>query len=67
MSAVVHVVDNPFFDVTGDEGQFNLSGLPAGTYTLTASHEVFGEKQQEVTVEPGGGPVEVNFAFTATE
>lgn len=38
MFAYVGVQDNPFFAVTDQDGNFKISGLPAGTYTLTAYH-----------------------------
>ena len=42
MRAYAGVVAHPFFAVTGDDGAFSLSGLPAGTYTLEAWHERLG-------------------------
>jgi hypothetical protein len=38
MIAYVGVVDNPFYAVTDKDGNYKISGLPAGTYTLTAYH-----------------------------
>lgn len=66
MSAFVHVLDNPFFAVTGPDGSFNLPDLPPGKYTLSAWHEVYGEQAQAVTVETGK-PLKVEFTFKATE
>jgi cytochrome c2 len=62
MAAFVHVMEHPFFAVTGDDGTFTLSGLPPGTYTLTAWHETLGEKTAEVKVE-AGKPATADFAF----
>lgn len=39
MFAYVAVVDNPYFAVTDKDGNFKISGLPAGTYTIEAFHE----------------------------
>jgi len=50
MKAWVAVLDNPFFQVTGEDGKFTLAGLPAGTYELEAWHEEFGTQKQTVTV-----------------
>jgi len=38
MFAYVGVCDNPFFAVTDENGNFKISNLPAGEYTLTAYH-----------------------------
>lgn len=64
MSAYVGVLDHPFFAVTHDGGQFEIKGLPPGTYTLEAWHERLGTQTQQVTV----GPKEsrsVDFTFTS--
>jgi plastocyanin len=50
MSATIGVFDNPFFAVTDEDGQFELTGLPEGTYTLSTWHERLGELTQEVTI-----------------
>lgn len=48
MSAYVGVVEHPYFDVTGDGGAFELSGLPPGDYVLEAWHEMFGTRSTSV-------------------
>jgi plastocyanin len=53
MSGYVGVVGNPFFAVTGTDGSFKISGLPAGTYLLEAWHEKYGTLEQAVTVKQG--------------
>jgi plastocyanin len=50
MNAYVGVFTHPFFSVTGKEGKFNISGLDAGTYTITAWHERLGTQTATVTV-----------------
>ena len=53
MAAYAGVVNHPFFGVTGADGTFRLSGLPAGTYTVEAWHEKYGTQTQSVTLADG--------------
>ena len=58
------VLATSHFGVTDSTGEFSITGLPAGTYTVTAWHERFGTKSQEVTV--GGSETKTaNFVLTA--
>lgn len=62
MGAHIGVFKHPFFAVTGEEGTFELKGLPAGKYTVVAWHEKWGE--QTATVElKGGESKEQDFTF----
>jgi len=54
MSAYIGVVDNPFYAVSGTDGSYKISGLPAGTYTIEAWQEKLGTKTATVTVTDGG-------------
>lgn len=54
MAAHVGVMSHPFYAVTDSAGAFSITGLPPGTYTFEAWHEVFGTQSQQVTVAPGG-------------
>lgn len=54
MSAWIHVRDNPYQVVTGRDGRFELPPLPAGSYTVKAWHERFGELSNQVEVAAGG-------------
>lgn len=61
MRAYVQVFDHPFYAVTGDGGKFEMTGLPAGTYTLVAWHEKFGEKRQQITIADDAKTAEFHF------
>jgi plastocyanin len=50
MQAFINVVTNPFFSVSNENGHFEIKGLPAGTYTVVADHEVLGQQTATVTV-----------------
>ena len=53
MQASVVVVDNPYFAVTDDNGEFSITGLPAGTYQVKIWHEYLGEETREITITGG--------------
>ena len=53
MSGFVGVSRNPYFAVSDAAGAFRIENLPPGHYSLAAWHEKFGEKEFEVSVEPG--------------
>ena len=65
MSAYMGVVPHPFFSVSDAQGKFTITGLPAGTYTIEAWHEVYGTQTQTVTVADGA-TTELEFSFTAS-
>lgn len=50
MNAWVGVFEHSFFSVTADSGEFEIKGIPAGTYTLVAWHELYGKQKQAVTI-----------------
>jgi len=52
MEGFINVVSNPFYAVSSDAGHFIIKGVPPGTYTIAADHEVLGEKTATVTVTP---------------
>jgi hypothetical protein len=54
MFAYIGVVNNPFYAVSDADGNYKITGLPPGTYTLTAYHlKAHGNKpgeSQQITV-----------------
>jgi len=50
MNAYVGVMTHPFYDVTGEDGKFEIKGVPAGTYEVEAWHEKLGTQTASVTV-----------------
>lgn len=64
MRAWVAVVPHPFFAVTGPDGRFEITGLPAGTYTVEAWHERLPAQTFSVTVTEGGATAH-DVTFTA--
>lgn len=62
MQAFLNVAPNPFFAVSGEDGQFAIHGLPPGTYTLVAVQEQLGQQQSTVTV-PTHGTATADFKF----
>ena len=65
MKAYVAVLSNPYFQVTGKDGAFDLKNLPPGNYTLVAWHELYGPSEQMVTIGPKESK-SVSFTFKAT-
>jgi plastocyanin len=54
MSAVINVVEHPFFAVSGADGKFEIATkLPAGKYTLRAVHDRAGVVEKEIEVADG--------------
>ena len=52
MKAYIAVLGNPYFEVTGKDGSFDLKDVPPGTYKLIAWHELYGTQEQDVTIGP---------------
>jgi len=50
MKMYVNVTKSPFYAVTGQDGKFEIKGLPPGEYTLAFVHEKLGEQDQKVTL-----------------
>ena len=59
MRAYVFVTNSPFAAVTNGQGQFALTGVPAGTYRLRVWHEQLGTISRRVRIPEGGTAVVV--------
>jgi hypothetical protein len=64
MHSYVAVFKHPYFAVTGQNGSFDLSNLPPGTYTIKAWHEKLGTSTQTITIG-ANETKEINFVFKA--
>ena len=64
MLAYLHVLDHPYFRVTGADGRFDLGKLPPGTYTIAAWHEAGKEQTQQVTIQAQEPPPPLDFTFS---
>jgi hypothetical protein len=47
----IYVADNPYYSVTGKDGTFSISEVPAGNYTMVIWQEYMGSKEMQVTVK----------------
>ncbi|HEV2289115.1 MAG TPA: carboxypeptidase regulatory-like domain-containing protein [Candidatus Acidoferrales bacterium] len=50
MKAYIGVMENPFFEVTGKDGTFDLKNIPPGEYTLAVWTATFGTQEKRVVV-----------------
>jgi plastocyanin len=66
MSALILVLDHPFFTTPADDGTFTIPEVPPGRYTVTAWHERIGEAKQSVHVDARAG-ASVEFALPVLE
>lgn len=53
MSAVVLVLDNPYFVIPAEDGRFTLGDIPPGDYVLIAWHERIKPVRQRVKISAG--------------
>jgi len=65
MSSYCGVFAHPFFAVTDADGNYKLTGLPAGTYVIESWQEKFGPQDQTVTVS-GSDTKTADFNYKAS-
>ncbi len=63
MEAYVIVLQNPWFTVTDNEGNYKIENVPAGEYVLKVWNEKLKAKDQSIIV-PASGKLELNFNLT---
>lgn len=61
MSGWIAVMDHPFFDITGEDGEFRIESVPPGRFTIEAWHEKLGTLTESVLVSTGA---QSNITFT---
>jgi len=66
MSAIILVLENPFFAVPDSKGRFVIEGIPPGTYRAVAFHERAQRITRSVKIEKGRVS-EVQFQIPLTE
>jgi plastocyanin len=64
MHSTFAVMKTSHYFVTGEDGAFRLPNLPPGKYTITAWHETYGTRSQQVTIT-GAESQNVSFSFKA--
>ena len=62
MRSYIAVSKHPFFAVTGENGKFEIAGLPPGKYVIQAWQEMLGTQDQEITLGPKETK-EISFSF----
>jgi len=65
MHCVAGVFTHPFFTVSDPDGTFKIASLPAGSYTLAAYQEKYGESTPQKVDLKDGESKPVTFTFTA--
>jgi plastocyanin len=61
MSALIMVLDHPWFAVPEESGRFAIDSIPPGEHVVVAWHERIGERRETIRIPPGG---RAHVAFT---
>lgn len=62
MEAWLLVIDSPYFAVSDAQGNFSITDVPPGEYSVRMWHELLGSAEKSVTVTEGGSS-EVDFSI----
>ncbi|GIX40279.1 MAG: hypothetical protein KatS3mg129_0012 [Leptospiraceae bacterium] len=52
MKAFGYVVDNPYYDISDEKGNFEISDIPPGTYKLKIWHEKLKSQEIDISIKP---------------
>jgi plastocyanin len=63
MSAYIVVTDGPYHAVTDAEGEYEITDVPAGRYTVQVWHELLGSTREQVEVK-AGTKTQLDFTLT---
>lgn len=66
MSAVIMVLDHPWFAIPSDDGTFTIPDVPAGERAVIAWHERIGDRKDRIRIAPGG-TTRVSFTLPVLE
>jgi hypothetical protein len=61
------VVENPYYDMTKEDGQFEISDIPPGEYTLAAWHPGVNTFIEQSVVVKANQSISVQFAFESPQ
>jgi hypothetical protein len=64
MRAWAFVAPHPYFAVTDEKGEFEITGLPPGTHRLIAWHAKLGRLEGKIAEAAAGTPVPVEITFS---
>jgi hypothetical protein len=67
MRAYIGVLNHPFFAVSGEDGKFEIKGVPPGTYTIVAWHEKYPQGQTQTVTVGAKESKQTDFSFSSQQ